>query len=47
VELPERAVLPYEWPQDSDHYWRIFRVPARTLNRVLGYRVTTETDMRG
>ena len=37
VELPEPAVLAYEWPQESDEYWRIFRAPPQTLNRVLGY----------
>ena len=36
VQVPERAVVPFEWPQESDEYWRIFRVPAQTLNRVLG-----------
>jgi hypothetical protein len=37
VELPEDMVLAYEWPQESDHYWRMFRVPAETLNRFLGF----------
>jgi hypothetical protein len=37
VELPEALVLPYEWPQEGDHYWRVFRVPAEMLNRVLGF----------
>ena len=36
LELPEDMVLPYEWPQESDWYWRVFRVPAALLNRILG-----------
>jgi hypothetical protein len=39
VELPEDLALPFEWPQESDWYWRVFRVPAAVLNRVLGYPV--------
>jgi hypothetical protein len=35
LELPEDVVLPYEWPQESDWYWRVFRVPAALLNRTL------------
>jgi hypothetical protein len=35
LELPEELVLPYEWPQESDWYWRVFRVPAAVLNRTL------------
>jgi hypothetical protein len=31
IEVPEDVVLPYEWPQESDHYWRTFRVPATLL----------------
>jgi hypothetical protein len=37
VDLPEDLVLPYEWPQESDWYFRVFRVPASLLNRTLGY----------
>ena len=37
LELPEDIVLPYEWAQESDWYWRVFRVPATLLNRTLGF----------
>jgi hypothetical protein len=37
LELPENFVLPYEWAQESDWYWRVFRVPATVLNRTLRY----------
>ena len=29
IELSEDLVLPYAWPQESDWYWRVFRVPAK------------------
>jgi len=41
VELPADPVLPFEWPQESDWYWRLFRVPARALNEALGYPTTS------
>ena len=28
LELPEDEVLPYEWPQESDWYWRVFGLAA-------------------
>jgi hypothetical protein len=37
VELAKDMVFPYESPQESDQYWRIFRVPAALLNRLLGF----------
>jgi hypothetical protein len=36
LELPEDLLLPYEWAQESDWYWRTFRVPAALLNSVRG-----------
>jgi hypothetical protein len=33
---PLEDVLPYEWAEESDWHWRVFRVPAAPLNRVLG-----------
>jgi hypothetical protein len=35
VELPEDVVLAYEWPQESDHYWRTFTGSNKTFT----YRV--------
>jgi hypothetical protein len=37
LELPEDLVLPYEWAQESDWYWRVFRVPATLLNQSFGF----------
>ena len=37
LELAEDLLLPYEWAQESDWYWRVFRVPASVLNRHLAY----------
>jgi hypothetical protein len=37
LDLPEDLVLPYEWAQESDWYWRVFRVPAALLNDTLEY----------
>ena len=37
LELPEDLLLPYEWAQESDWHWRVFRVPATVLNRVMGF----------
>ena len=34
LDLPEDLVLPFEWAQESDWLWRMFRVPAAMLNRV-------------
>jgi hypothetical protein len=33
---PEDVILPYEWPQESDWYYRVFPVPAALLNQALG-----------
>jgi hypothetical protein len=27
----------FEWAQENDWLWRVFRVPASVLNRTLGY----------
>jgi hypothetical protein len=35
LELREDVILPYEWPQESEDYWRVFRVPAAVVNRAL------------
>jgi hypothetical protein len=37
IELLEDLVLPYEWIQESNWYWRVFRPPAALLNQTLGY----------
>jgi hypothetical protein len=37
VELPEDLLLPYEWAQASDWYYRLFRIPAALLNRTLSF----------
>jgi hypothetical protein len=29
IELPKDLVLSHEWPEESDHYCRLFRVPCR------------------
>jgi hypothetical protein len=47
IALPEDVVLPYEWPQESDHYWRVFRVPATLLNSVLGLAGTSAAQSGG
>ena len=36
LELAEDLLLPFEWAQESDWLWRVFRVPAVVLNRTLG-----------
>lgn len=33
IVLEEDLALPYEWPQESDWSWRVFRVPAGLLNQ--------------
>ncbi len=43
VELPEDLLLPFEWAQESDWLWRVFRVPASLLNRTLGFGNHAET----
>jgi hypothetical protein len=47
LELAEDLLLPFEWVQDSDWYWRVFRVPAAVLNRVLGYGAKTPIQHDG
>jgi hypothetical protein len=47
IALPEDVVLPYEWPQESDDYWRVFRVPATLLNIVLGLAGSSATQSSG
>jgi hypothetical protein len=37
IEIAEDLVLPYEWPQESDWFWRVFRVTAALLNRTLNF----------
>jgi hypothetical protein len=37
LELAEDLLLPFEWAQDSDWYWRVFREPASVLNRTLRF----------
>ena len=37
MRLPEDTVLPYEWPHDSNWYWRVFRIPAVILNQAIGH----------
>ena len=32
VVIPWGHAVPYEWPQESNWYWRVFRVPAAVLN---------------
>ena len=44
LELPEDLVLPYEWPQEHDWLWRVFRVPAALLNRTLGFGGRDNTE---
>jgi hypothetical protein len=41
LELPEDLLLPYEWAQASDWYWRTFLAPAALLNSVLALRART------
>jgi hypothetical protein len=47
VELPEDLVLPYEWIQESNWYWRVFRPPAALLNETLGYGATDTGSPKG
>jgi hypothetical protein len=30
IELPEDVVLPFEWPQESEHYWRTLECRRRS-----------------
>lgn len=47
LELAEDLVLPFEWPQESDWYWRVFRVPAALLNVTLGYAAQAQGGEEG
>jgi hypothetical protein len=44
VDLPEDLLLPYEWAQESDWYWRVFRMPAALLNQTLHYGESRRRD---
>lgn len=44
VELPEDQLLPYEWAQESDWLWRVFRMPAALLNQTLHYGESRPSD---
>jgi hypothetical protein len=48
LELAEDLVLPFEWAQESDWFWREFRVPAALLNAALalsdGSRTATDPN---
>jgi hypothetical protein len=37
IELPEDFLLPFEWAQETDWLYRVFRVPASLLNQTLKY----------
>jgi hypothetical protein len=45
VDLPEEVVLPFEWAQESDWYWRVFRMPAAVLNSSLRYGASDHSDL--
>jgi hypothetical protein len=44
LELREDVILPYEWPQESEDHWRVFRVPASVVNRALGFHKAAEAQ---
>ena len=47
VELDEDLVLPFEWVQENDWFWREFRVPAAMLNAALGLSGESDAARNG
>ena len=47
LDLAEELLLPFEWAQEGDWYWRVFRVPAAVLHTLTAITRRTASTMAG